>query len=40
MLAAGTIARCGYRDYTQVTALFSALRPTDRGAYEPGQRDL
>jgi flavin reductase (DIM6/NTAB) family NADH-FMN oxidoreductase RutF len=40
MLAAGTVARCGYRDYTQVTALFSALRPTDGGAYRPGQRDL
>jgi flavin reductase (DIM6/NTAB) family NADH-FMN oxidoreductase RutF len=40
MVAAGTIARCGYRDYTQVTALFSALRPTDGGKYEPGQRDL
>jgi flavin reductase (DIM6/NTAB) family NADH-FMN oxidoreductase RutF len=39
LLAAGTVARCGYRDYTQVTALFSALRPTDRGAYLPGQRD-
>ena len=39
MVAAGTIARCGYRDYTQVTALFSALRPTDGGKYEPGQRD-
>ncbi len=40
MVAAGTIARCGYRDYTQVTELFSALRPTDGGKYEPGQRDL
>lgn len=40
MVAAGTIARCGYRDYTQVTALFSALRPTDGGTYRPGQRDL
>jgi flavin reductase (DIM6/NTAB) family NADH-FMN oxidoreductase RutF len=40
MVAAGTVARCGYRDYTQVTALFSALRPTDRGAYVPGQGDL
>ena len=39
MLEAGTVARCGYRDYTQVTALFSALRPTDGGAYKPGQRD-
>jgi flavin reductase (DIM6/NTAB) family NADH-FMN oxidoreductase RutF len=40
MVAAGTIARCGYRDYTQVTELFSALRPTDGGSYQPGQRDL
>ena len=40
MVAAGTVARCGYRDYTQVTALFSALRPTDGGAYRAGQRDL
>jgi flavin reductase (DIM6/NTAB) family NADH-FMN oxidoreductase RutF len=40
MVAAGTVARCGYRDYTQVTALFSALRPTDGGAYRPGQGDL
>ena len=39
MVAAGTIARCGYRDYAQVTELFSALRPTDGGAYRPGQRD-
>jgi flavin reductase (DIM6/NTAB) family NADH-FMN oxidoreductase RutF len=29
LVAAGTIARCGYRgDYTQVTALFEMLRPT------------
>src|SRR3954469_19301074 len=29
MVAAGTIARCGYRgDYAQVTALFEMLRPT------------
>jgi flavin reductase (DIM6/NTAB) family NADH-FMN oxidoreductase RutF len=29
LVAAGTIARCGYRgDYTQVTALFKMLRPT------------
>ena len=34
-VAAQTIARCGYRDYTQVTALFEALRPTDQGAYPP-----
>jgi flavin reductase (DIM6/NTAB) family NADH-FMN oxidoreductase RutF len=40
MVAAGTIARCGYRDYTQVTELFSALRPTDGGSWQPGQRDL
>lgn len=40
MVAARTVARCGYRDYTEVTELFSALRPTDRGAYRPGQRDL
>ncbi|WP_237216235.1 flavin reductase family protein [Falsiroseomonas oryziterrae] len=40
MLAARTIARCGYRDYTEVTELFSALRPTDGGSYAPGQRDL
>ena len=39
MLKARTVARCGYRDYTEVTALFSALRPTDRGAWAPGQRD-
>lgn len=30
LLAAGTIARCGYRDYAQVTELFEALRPTER----------
>jgi flavin reductase (DIM6/NTAB) family NADH-FMN oxidoreductase RutF len=40
MLKARTVARCGYRDYTEVTALFSALRPTDRGEWVPGQRDL
>jgi flavin reductase (DIM6/NTAB) family NADH-FMN oxidoreductase RutF len=40
MVKAGTIARCGYRDYTQVTELFSALRPTDGGSWKPGQRDL
>jgi len=40
MLAARTIARCGYRDYAEVTELFSALRPTDGGAWRPGQRDL
>ena len=40
MVAAGTVARCGYRDYAQVTALFSALRPTDGGSYAAGQKDL
>jgi flavin reductase (DIM6/NTAB) family NADH-FMN oxidoreductase RutF len=40
MLAARTIARCGYRDYAEVTELFSALRPTDGGAWRPGQKDL
>jgi flavin reductase (DIM6/NTAB) family NADH-FMN oxidoreductase RutF len=40
MVKARTVARCGYRDYTEVTALFSALRPTDGGSYTPGQRDL
>jgi len=40
MLAARTIARCGYRDYAEVTELFSALRPTDGGSYAPGQKDL
>jgi flavin reductase (DIM6/NTAB) family NADH-FMN oxidoreductase RutF len=39
MLKARTVARCGYRDYTEVTALFSALRPTDAGAYAPGAKD-
>jgi hypothetical protein len=29
LVAAGTIARCGYRGgYTQVTSLFEMLRPT------------
>ena len=37
--AAQPIARCGYRDYTAVTEMFSALRPSDGGAYQPGQRD-
>jgi hypothetical protein len=33
LVAAGTIARCGYRgDSTQVTALFEMLRPTAGGA--------
>jgi flavin reductase (DIM6/NTAB) family NADH-FMN oxidoreductase RutF len=40
MLAARTIARCGYRDYAEVTELFSALRPTDGGSWKPGQKDL
>jgi flavin reductase (DIM6/NTAB) family NADH-FMN oxidoreductase RutF len=40
MLAARTIARCGYRDYAEVTELFSALRPTDGGSWQPGQKDL
>jgi flavin reductase (DIM6/NTAB) family NADH-FMN oxidoreductase RutF len=40
MVKARTVARCGYRDYTEVTALFSALRPTDGGSYVAGQRDL
>lgn len=40
MLAARTIARCGYRDYAEVTTIFEALRPTDGGQYAPGQRDL
>jgi len=35
MVAAGTIARCGYRDYAQVTEVFEALRPTDGGAFPP-----
>ena len=38
-VAAGTVARCGYRDYAQVTEMFEALRPTDAGAYRPGQKD-
>lgn len=40
MLGVRTIARCGYRDYAEVTTIFEALRPTDGGAYLPGQRDL
>jgi flavin reductase (DIM6/NTAB) family NADH-FMN oxidoreductase RutF len=40
MVPVRTIARCGYRDYTEVTALFSALRPTDGGSWQPGQKDL
>jgi flavin reductase (DIM6/NTAB) family NADH-FMN oxidoreductase RutF len=37
--AAQPLARCGYRDYAAVTELFEALRPTDGGAFVPGQRD-
>jgi flavin reductase (DIM6/NTAB) family NADH-FMN oxidoreductase RutF len=37
--AAQSLARCGYRDYAAVTELFEALRPTDEGAFVPGQRD-
>lgn len=37
--AAQPLARCGYRDYATVTELFEALRPTDGGAYQSGQRD-
>jgi flavin reductase (DIM6/NTAB) family NADH-FMN oxidoreductase RutF len=37
--AAQPLARCGYRDYAAVTELFEALRPTDGGAYQLGQRD-
>jgi flavin reductase (DIM6/NTAB) family NADH-FMN oxidoreductase RutF len=37
-VGAETIARCGYRDYSQVTALFEALRPTDRGDFPPPER--
>ncbi len=37
--AAQPLARCGYRDYAAVTEMFEALRPTDGGAYSPGQRD-
>jgi hypothetical protein len=37
--AAQPLARCGYRDYATVTELFEALRPTDGGAFLPGQRD-
>ena len=39
LVAAGTIARCGYRgDYTQVTSLFEMLRPTagEAGPARPG----
>jgi flavin reductase (DIM6/NTAB) family NADH-FMN oxidoreductase RutF len=37
--AAQPVARCGYRDYTAVTEMFQALRPSDGGAYVAGQRD-
>ena len=37
--AARPLARCGYRDYAVVTEMFEALRPTDGGAFVPGQRD-
>ena len=37
--AAQPLARCGYRDYAVVTEMFEALRPTDGGAFAPGQRD-
>ena len=37
--SAQPVARCGYRDYAAVTELFEALRPTDHGAYTPGQPD-
>ncbi len=37
--AARPVARCGYRDYAAVTEVFEALRPTDGGAFRPGQRD-
>jgi flavin reductase (DIM6/NTAB) family NADH-FMN oxidoreductase RutF len=33
------LARCGYRDYAAVTEVFEAPRPTDGGAFLPGQRD-
>lgn len=38
-LAATPLARCGYRDYAAVTEIFEALRPTDGGAFAPGQPD-
>jgi flavin reductase (DIM6/NTAB) family NADH-FMN oxidoreductase RutF len=37
---ARAVARGGYRDYFEVTEAFTALRPTDGGAWIPGQRDL
>ena len=36
---AQSVARCGYRDYSQVMEMFSALRPTDHGEYKPGGGD-
>jgi flavin reductase (DIM6/NTAB) family NADH-FMN oxidoreductase RutF len=38
-VAAAPVARCGYRDYTAVTAMFEALRPSDGGEWALGQRD-
>ena len=38
-VAAQSIARCGYRDYAQVTEMFEALRPNDRGAFTPATSD-
>jgi flavin reductase (DIM6/NTAB) family NADH-FMN oxidoreductase RutF len=38
-LAAVPLARCGYRDYSAVTEMFEALRPTDGGGFAPGQPD-
>ena len=37
--AAQPLARCGYRDYTVVTEMFEALRPTDGGVFGAGQPD-
>ena len=37
--AAQPVARCGYRDYSTVTEMFEALRPTDGGAFGMGQPD-
>lgn len=37
--AAQPVARCGYRDYTAVSEMFQALRPSDGGNYALGQRD-
>ncbi|MBY0338592.1 MAG: flavin reductase family protein [Acetobacteraceae bacterium] len=38
-VAARPLARCGYRDYSVVSSMFEALRPTDGGAYLPAQPD-